>query len=134
MSGWTDLKFVIAVCWNVSWNVDPLPFSVPDSFAADAPPPDGAVVDDELHAASDSAAAARATPAAATPRTRTRCISEIPSHLPAQSCDQDGLDGVETVFGLVEHDAGARFEDLAGHFQAGGHAGVFHHFPAHSGV
>src|SRR5215469_16417498 len=98
MFGWTDLKFVMAVCWNVSWNVDPLPFSVPLSFAADPPPDDGAVVDDELHAASDSAAAARATPATATPRIRTRCISEILSYLPAKSCDQDHrLDGGRAV-------------------------------------
>jgi hypothetical protein len=27
--GSADLKLEMAACWKVSWNVDPLPFSVP---------------------------------------------------------------------------------------------------------
>jgi hypothetical protein len=33
MLGWTDLKLWIAVCWYTVWNVDPLPLSVPLSWA-----------------------------------------------------------------------------------------------------
>jgi hypothetical protein len=32
-----------------------------------------------------------------------------------QGRNQDGLDGVEAVLDLIEHNAGARFEDLAGY-------------------
>src|SRR5215831_12715734 len=48
--------------------------------------------------------------------------------------DEDRLDRMEAVFGLVEHDAGARLEDLTGHLQAGGHAGVLHDLPPDGGV
>lgn len=32
MLGWTDLKAAMAASWNVVWNVDPLPSSVPESL------------------------------------------------------------------------------------------------------
>jgi hypothetical protein len=50
--GWTCLKLWAAACWKVSWNVDPLPLSVPERAALllpdeaealpeeDPPPPD----------------------------------------------------------------------------------------------
>jgi hypothetical protein len=34
MPAWTVLKLAMAVCWKVSWNVDPLPLSVPVRLAA----------------------------------------------------------------------------------------------------
>src|SRR6516225_7945585 len=52
----------------------------------------------------------------------------------AQGGDEDGFDGVEAVFGLVEDDAGGGVEDVAGDFEATGHAGVFHDFAADGGV
>src|SRR6185312_7849893 len=42
--------------------------------------------------------------------------------------DEDRLDGVQPVFGLVEYDAGAGVEYLARYLQARGHAGVVHYF------
>src|SRR5262249_52509966 len=42
MPGWTDLKPEMASSWKVSWNVDPLPMSVPLRAApaeGAAPPP-----------------------------------------------------------------------------------------------
>src|SRR6516225_9204695 len=78
MPGWIDLKFWMAVCWKMSWNDDPLPLSVPLRLP-DEPPP---LVVDELQAARPKAAATRAAPAAA-PWMRARCISDIPSQLPA---------------------------------------------------
>jgi hypothetical protein len=33
MPDWTDLKAERAACWKVSWNVDPLPLSVPERLA-----------------------------------------------------------------------------------------------------
>src|SRR3954470_14119081 len=39
---------------------------------------------------------------------------------------QDRLDGVEPVLGLVEHDAGRRFEDLVGDLDPLGHVGLGH--------
>src|SRR6516165_8020340 len=48
--------------------------------------------------------------------------------------DEDGFDGVEAVFGLVEDDAGGGVEDLAGDFEASGHAGVLHDLAADGGV
>src|SRR6516162_7238117 len=48
--------------------------------------------------------------------------------------DEDRLDGVQAVFGLVEDDAGGGVEDFAGDFEAGGHAGVFHDLLADGGV
>src|SRR6516165_3483020 len=85
MLGWTVLKFWIAVCWKMSWKLDPLPLSVPLSLAplaaADAVPVDVpvAVVVGEL----DEEQAARATakmasPAVVTCRLGRRCISGTP--------------------------------------------------------
>src|SRR5215471_3593587 len=48
--------------------------------------------------------------------------------------DEDRLDRVQAVLGLVEHDAGRRVEYLTGDFEAGGHAGVLHDLPADGGV
>jgi len=48
--------------------------------------------------------------------------------------DNDGLDRVQAVLGLVEDDAGGRAEDLAGDLEAGGHAGVLHDLPSDGGV
>src|SRR5690348_6917225 len=85
MLGWTDLKLWIAVCWKTSWNDDPLPLSVPLSWAllldADALLLDDALLllDDELdeeHAA--SATATIASPAVVTCRLGRRCISGTP--------------------------------------------------------
>src|SRR5208282_278793 len=52
----------------------------------------------------------------------------------AEGGDEDRLDGVQAVLGLVEDDAGPGVEDLAGHFQAGGHAGVLHDLASDGGV
>jgi hypothetical protein len=68
----------------VSWNVDPLPFSVPESLALlpdeglplDEEPP--LLLDELLQAARDKATATRPTPAVAPARMRTRCISDTP--------------------------------------------------------
>jgi len=74
MLGWTVLKFWIAVCWKMSWKLDPLPLSVPLSLAplaaADAVPVDVPVAVvvgelDEEHAA--RATAMMASPAASSP-------------------------------------------------------------------
>jgi hypothetical protein len=61
MLGWIDLKLWMAVCWKVSWKVDPLPLSVPLRLLDPELPP--LVVLDELQAASDKATAVRAAPA-----------------------------------------------------------------------
>src|SRR5215472_13382107 len=92
MPDWTCLKLWMAVCWKVSWKVDPLPLSVPLRLLDDPPP---LVVFDELQAVSDGAIAATAAPAITTPWLRTRCIFDIPSQLPAECCDEDGPDGVQ---------------------------------------
>src|SRR5215469_17007070 len=91
MPGSIDLKLWMAVCWKMSWKLDPLPLSVPLRPLPDEPP---LVVLEELQAESDKAIAARAAPAITTPWRRTRCMSNIPSQLPAESCEEDGLDGV----------------------------------------
>src|SRR5215831_4226531 len=90
MPDWIDLKFWMAVCWKMSWKVEPLPLSVPLRLLPEEPP----VVVDELQAVIDKATAARAAPATRAPCLRTRCISDIPSQLPAECCEEDGLDGV----------------------------------------
>jgi len=71
------LKDEIAVSWKVSWNVDPLPLSVPDRLPdVDPPPPlDGAVVVEELQAAARTAVAARATPTVVARLMRRSCMS-----------------------------------------------------------
>src|SRR5262245_65142575 len=66
MLGWIDLKLWMAVCWKVSWNVDPLPLSVPERPELPPPPPP---LDDEPQAATNKAIAARASPA-----TVNRCL------------------------------------------------------------
>src|SRR6516162_8280767 len=90
MPDWTDLKLWMAVCWKMSWNVDPLPLSVPERLL-DEPPLE---LLDELQAVMAKAIAARAAPATTTPWLRTRCMLDIPSQLPAECCEEDGLDGV----------------------------------------
>src|SRR6516164_7672581 len=70
------------------------------------------------------------------------CATRATSHLGsapspflcAEGGDEDGFDGVQAVFGLVEDDAGGGVEDVAGDFEAAGHAGVFHDLPADGGV
>ena len=90
MLGWTDLKAGMAACWKVSWNVDPLPLSVPESLAVPPPLPDeellpeGLLDELELQAARDKAIATRVTPAVVTPLMRTRCILDTPLLLPAK--------------------------------------------------
>jgi hypothetical protein len=85
MPDWTDLKLAMASCWKVVWKVDPLPLSVPESAALldeGLLPPDGELLlDEELQAAIDKAAA-RATPAVAPAWMRTRCIFRYPSIVP----------------------------------------------------
>jgi hypothetical protein len=75
MFGWTDLKAAMASCWKVSWNVDPLPFSVPLRLEPpdeeDAPPladdpPAAELLLDEEQAPRVSANATTETPAAVT--------------------------------------------------------------------
>jgi hypothetical protein len=83
-----DLKLEIASCWKVSWNVDPLPLSVPlraalldeeallDEVAL--LPDDALLDDDEEHAARASAIATTAIPAVVTCCPRRSCISGTP--------------------------------------------------------
>jgi len=56
----------MAVCWKVSWKVDPLAFSVPLRLLDDEPPPPEELLD-ELQAARDKAIAVRAAPAITAP-------------------------------------------------------------------
>jgi hypothetical protein len=89
MPGWICLKLAMAVCWKVSWNVDPLPLSVPlraalldeDALLDDESLPlldgvDGEL--DEEHAARDRAVATTATPSVVTCCLRRSCISGTP--------------------------------------------------------
>jgi hypothetical protein len=65
MLGWVDLKLWMAVCWKVSWKLDPLALSVPLRLLDEEPPPEELL--DELQAASDRAIAVRAAPAITAP-------------------------------------------------------------------
>jgi hypothetical protein len=65
MLGWVDLKLWMAVCWKVSWKLDPLALSVPVRLLDEEPPPEELL--DELQAASDRAIAVRAAPAITAP-------------------------------------------------------------------
>src|SRR5690242_11532145 len=132
MPDWTDLKLWMAVCWKVSWNVDPLALSVPLRLLDPEPPP--LVVLDELQAVSDKAIAARAAPAITTPWLRTRCIVKNPFsttgrvlrvRMALMSCGR---------FGLAEDHASGRPEGLTDHPEAGGQARVPRHFPAGLGT
>jgi hypothetical protein len=81
MPDWTDLKLEMAVSWNVSWNVDPLPLSVPERFELPPPPdedPPFVVVVEELQAAANRAVAARATPTVVARLIRRSCMSYTP--------------------------------------------------------
>jgi len=96
--GWIDLKAAMASCWKVSWNVDPLPFSVPlrleeppdeALLLLDAEPPDeellldeeplgGELLLDEEHAPRVRASATTETPAAVTCCLYRSCIFSTP--------------------------------------------------------
>jgi hypothetical protein len=85
MPGWTCLKATMAACWKVSWNVEPLPLSVPlralldeDALLLDEPLPLPDGVDEELdeeHAARDTAIATTAPPTVRTCCLRRSCIT-----------------------------------------------------------
>jgi hypothetical protein len=66
--GWTDLNPEMASCWKVSWNVDPLPFSVPERAALD----DELLLDDGLPPEDPQAATKDAIAAVASPAVVTR--------------------------------------------------------------
>src|SRR5689334_23614267 len=57
----------------------------------------------------------------------------VPGRL-SEGSDEDRLDRMQAVLGLVEHDASARIEYLAGDFETRGHAGVLHDLASHGGV
>jgi hypothetical protein len=81
MPDWTDLKAAIAASWKVSWNVDPLPLSVPERFELlldEDPPLDEVVLGEELHAAASRAVAARATPTVVARLVRRSCMLYTP--------------------------------------------------------
>src|SRR5215475_339023 len=78
MLGWIDLKLWMAVCWKVSWNVDPLPLSVPERPEPPPPPPP---LDDEPQAATNKAIAARASPATVNRCLCRPCMSDTPPFL-----------------------------------------------------
>src|SRR5215468_3160345 len=78
MLGWIDLKLWMAVCWKVSWNVDPLPLSVPERPELPPPPPP---LDDEPQAATNKAIAARASPATVNRCLCRPCMSDTPPFL-----------------------------------------------------
>jgi hypothetical protein len=80
MPDWTDLKAAIAASWKVSWNVDPLPLSVPERFVLlpDPLPLPLAVVVEELQAEAIRAVAARATPTVVARLIRRSCMSYTP--------------------------------------------------------
>src|SRR5215469_16668212 len=73
MPGWTDLKPEMASSWKVSWNVDPLPLSVPlrAAPAERAAPPPG---EEPLPgAAGEHPARARAIAGTTAPAVAARC-------------------------------------------------------------
>src|SRR5215831_8218968 len=130
MPGWIDLKFWMAVCWKMSWKLDPLPLSVPVRPLPEPPP----VVLDELQAVSDKAIAARAAPAITTPWLRTRCMLNIPSQLPARVLRGGWPRWRTSGSGLAADDASGRPKDPAGRFGAGYQARLLHHFPVGHGI
>jgi len=67
---WTDLNPEMASCWKVSWNVDPLPFSVPERAAALLD--DELLLGDELPPEDPQAATKEAIAAVASPAVVTR--------------------------------------------------------------
>jgi hypothetical protein len=78
MPDWTDLKAAIAASWKVSWNVDPLPLSVPERFELPPEDPPPVVVVDELQAAANKAVAASATPTVVARLIRRSCMWYTP--------------------------------------------------------
>src|SRR5947209_20429725 len=103
MFGWICLKAEMASCWKVSWNVDPLPLSVPLRLAEllDEPPAGAEpeplllaaeLLPDEEHAPRTSAKATTETPAAATCCLYRSCIFGTPqfSFPAATSAASDG--------------------------------------------
>src|SRR6266704_2851304 len=93
MFGWADLKAAMASCWKVSWNVDPLPFSVP--LRLEEPPDEALLLDDE-HAPRVSASATTETPAAVTCCLYRSCIFSTPFPA-AMSAASDGRSACKTV-------------------------------------
>src|SRR5215472_187185 len=125
MPDWTCLKLWMAVCWKVSWKVDPLPLSVPLRQLDPEPPP--LVVLDEPQAVSDKAIAARAAPAITTPWLRTRCIVKYPFSTTGRvlrggwpRCRAGGFDLAEDGFDLAEDHASGQAGGLADRPEAGG--------------
>jgi len=76
MPGWTDLKLWMAVCWKVSWNVDPLALRVPERAALVLVEEVLGVelVDEDPHAAARRAVATRTTPVVVTRLIRKSCM------------------------------------------------------------
>jgi hypothetical protein len=69
----------MAACWKVSWNVDPLAFSVPERLELLLPPPLLLLLfPEELQAAENKAKPMTASPAVVTRCIRRRCISGTP--------------------------------------------------------
>jgi hypothetical protein len=75
------LKFEIASCWKVSWNVDPLPLSVPLSAAAELLLDEAPLEEEELLLGEDEvlldeeqAPRVSASPTTATPAVVTCCL------------------------------------------------------------
>src|SRR5215472_16807361 len=93
MPGWTDLKPEMATSWKVSWNVDPLAFSVPLRTAPleEAAPPPGEeplAGADEEHPARARTVAARAAPTVAACCRRRSGMSGTPNGVPGDRADQ----------------------------------------------
>src|SRR5216683_3093375 len=83
MPDWTVLKLEMAVCWKVSWNVDPLPLSVPVRLAALLDdelllPDDGLLLPEDPQAATKETIAAVASPTVIARWMRRCCISDTP--------------------------------------------------------